>query len=328
MALTDMAGVARANSLLSIPPDLIEDGDNSRRWPDTDVLELAMDILEHGQIVPAVVAYTKDPDGAEHISMVEGHRRLAAVRYINEQGLYTGEDGKVVKLSIRCENVNKKVDRFDVSVAGNLQRKGLSAIDLAHDINIMKSKGRTQTEIAKKLGISEPTVSRTLKLLTLPVALQKKIHKGEIAAETGYELASMTPEERDAFLAGRAKPAPATQAQAQGPGGAAATAADGATTPAAAPDENTPEPQDDGRLTTEKVRKAKREAAEAGAETRGPKDRSRKVVYNQFEEWAGCDDGTIEDPIIKHCKVMVRFMDGTISSQGVLRSLRTLAEGE
>ena len=134
-------------------------------------------------------------------------------------------------------------------------------------------------------------------VLTLSVPIQKDIHKGKIAASVGYELAGMEPAERTKALE------------------IATTADEGPAEPAKA------------KPTRTSVRKAKREAAEKGAETKGSTARSRKEVYSLFTEWAACEDGTIAEGIRKLCATLVKYMDGETGDRAVLNRMREL-EGE
>jgi ParB/RepB/Spo0J family partition protein len=279
-AIVDLEGVSRANAYL-IPAETLEQGENSRRWPDQDILELALDIVDRGQLVPVSVAWEKatTPNADDRLVVVDGNRRVAAIRYINENGLAV--DGP---LKVRCEQF--KGEKFSASVAANLKRKGLTPIDLAHAITTLEKAGKPRKEIAKLLEISEALISRTLKLTTLPAAVQKDIHKGKIAASVGYEMA--------------------------GDEGAAQTVAE--------------ESAAGEQPTVEKIRKVRREKAEKGEEVAGPKARSRKVVYNLFQEWAGCTDGTIEDEVKKFSAAMVEYMDGSCGDRKILNRLREMME--
>ena len=302
MTITDVAGVTRSNAY-KVPPEELREGPHSRRWLDPDVTELALDILERGQLVPALVQWSKDGQGKDCLEIVEGHRRAAAIRYINENGLYT-ERNEVAVLKVRCELFTGQ-GSFAASVAANHKRKGLTPIDRAHSIATLEQGGMTRKDIAKLLEVSEPTLTQDLKLLTLSAKLQKDIHNGKLAASIGYELAGMEPAERDKAL----EPAPTTD-----PSTAAGGQTGGQTASQAKP-------------TRTSVRKAKRDKAERGEAVSGSVSRSRKEVYNLFAEWAGCGDGSIEDPIMKLCAAIVKYMDGGCGDRAILNRMRELAEG-
>lgn len=296
MQLTDVQGVTRANAYM-VPVEELHEGKHSRRWADQDVLELALSIADQGQLVPILVKWAKNGEGQEVLEIVEGHRRAAAIRYINDNGLIV--DGP---LKVRAE-IYRGGEAFSASASANLNRKGLTAIDLAHCITTLEAEGKSRKEIAKLLGISEALISRTLKLLTLPAALQRDIHKGKISAEAGYELADSTPEEREEVLA-------TSREQAKEGGKEEAKAAAG------------------GKVTRTQVRKAKRTRAERGEETSGPKAMSRKEFRKVFEDFAACDDGTIEEPIQKLCKTILDLIDGKAGERAVLNRMRELGDSK
>lgn len=292
-AIVDVAGVTRANAYM-VPPEELYQGKNSRRWADTEISELAQDIFERGQLVPILVAWEKGEDDTEHLVVVDGNRRVSAIRYINEN---PEKFKNKPPLKVLCQQF-KGAEKFSASVVTNLKRRGLSAIDRAHSIATLEEEGKTRKDIAKLLEVSEATVSQDLKLLSLSAAIQKDIHKGKIAASVGYELAGMEPAERTKALE--------TSTTTAGESGQA-------------------EPKT--KPTRTSVRKAKREAAEKGAETKGSTARSRKEVYSLFTEWAACEDGTIAEGIRKLCITLVKYMDGETGDRAVLNRMREL-EGE
>ncbi len=307
-SITDLAGVTRTNAY-NIPPELLQQGDNSRRWADTEVMELALDIIERGQLIPVLV--DRQEDGT--VLIVDGNRRVAAIRYINENGLAVGEP-----LKVRCESYRGgKGEAFAASVSTNLKRKGLTPIDLAHSISTLERQGKTRKEIAKLLEISESLISQTLKLTTLPADIQRRVHKGEISASAAYELADMTKEQREEALElvkkGKAAASSSTSPSAARAGGTGGESGPGSGDPAP--------------LTArEAVRKVKRSRAEKGEEVAGPTQRSRKEIVNLFTEWASCTDGTIEEGILKFAKTMVEYMAGKVGDRAVLNRLRELKD--
>ncbi len=297
MQIIDVKGVTRANAY-NIPTDELREGPHSRRWADQDILELALDIVDRGQIVAALVRWRKDDQAKEYLEIVEGNRRVAAIRYINENGLSPN-----CPLPVRCE-LFRGAESFAASVAANIKRKGLSPIDRAHSIATLEKEGKSRKEIAKLLEVSEALISRDLTLLTLSVALQKDVHKGKLSAEVGYELASLTPEDRTKALESGVTPAGKTESTGQS------------------------QLSTEAKPVREAVRRLKREKAERGEDTKGSTARSRKEVYNLFSDYAGCQDGTIEDPIKKLCAAIVAYMDGKAGDRAVLNRMRELAEGE
>jgi ParB/RepB/Spo0J family partition protein len=267
-------------------------------------MELALDILERGQLVPAII--DKHEDGT--VAVVDGNRRVAAIRYVNENGLSVKGP-----LKVRCEQYRgEEGETFAASVSTNLKRKGLTPIDLAHSISTLERQGKTRKEIAKLLEISESLISQTLKLTTLPADIQRRVHKGEIPASAAYELADMPKGQREEALDLVKKGKASSKALGgEGSGGSDTGSGAGAPTPVTA---------------REAVRQVKRSKAEKGEEVAGPTQRSRKEIVNLFTEWAGCTDGTIEESILKFAKTMVEYMAGKVGDRAVLNRLRELKD--
>jgi hypothetical protein len=192
-------------------------------------------------------------------------------------------------------------------VVTNTKRKPLSPIDLAHSISTLEKEGKARKEIAKLLEISESLISKTLKLLNLPAGVQKDIHKGKISFDAGYEMAN--------------DPAEAETTTEET--GTAAETASGASSGRSAKGRKSA--GEAAKPTRESIRKSRRERAERGEATSGSTSRSRKEVRNLFVEWAGCQDGTLEEPIMKFAATLVKYMDGEVGDRAVLNRLRELA---
>jgi len=87
-------------------------------------------------------------------------------------------------------------------LACNLQREDLSPIDRAEAIrSLMKESSMTADEVAKRLGQSPATVSRTLTVLKLPEALRTQVASGQIPADAAYLLARVDDPARQSELA-------------------------------------------------------------------------------------------------------------------------------
>jgi ParB-like partition proteins len=322
--ILDVKGAARANSYM-LPVEALNAGENSRKIPDTDVADMVQDILVRGQLQPILVQWNTD----SQLEIVDGHRRVLAITKINaDLNLNAG-----VTLKVECKRFSgKPEDSFAASVAANLKRKDLSPIDRAYDILMLEKQGKTRQEIAKLMGISEPLISRSLKLPKLPAAIQRKVHTGEIAAETAYELADMKPEDRAKAM----EPTPAETNTAAPETHFEAPEAHFETpgTPIGAPETHIPtaephqKPTKPAKVTRERIRQVKRDKAERGEETQGPTGRSRKEIRTQFEDWAKRDDQTIEESIQKLCAAIVKFIDGDIGERAILTRMRELKEGE
>jgi ParB-like chromosome segregation protein Spo0J len=308
---------------------------NSRKIPDTDVAETVDDMLrridkgQQPQLQPILVQWNAEGK----LEIVDGHRRVESITRINaDPKLSASHPLLILPLKVRCERFSgKPEDSFEASVAANLQRKELSPMDRAYDIQQFEKMGKSRKEISQIMGISEPLISRSLKLTTLPVAIQRKVHKREIAAETAYELADMQPEDRDKAMGSKlVGPVPIALAETNTEPGETHPQPDdvhslmGETH--TEPGETHEKPAKPQKLTRERIRQVKRDKAERGEETSGPVGRSKKEIRNQFEEWAKRDDQTIEEPIRKLSASMVKFIDGEIGERAILTRMRELSE--
>jgi ParB-like chromosome segregation protein Spo0J len=90
-------------------------------------------------------------------------------------------------------------------VVMNVQRKGLMPLEFAHAMReLMEGAGYNVSEAAAACGFSVATVSRHLKLLEAPSAVQAKVASGELAASTAYEIAKVADPARRIELANEA----------------------------------------------------------------------------------------------------------------------------
>ena len=313
MKLVELDGVSRANAY-QIPPEHLQIGENPRTKPDKEIRELADSILEHGQLVPVIV-YT-DEQGDPHI--LDGNRRVEAIRYINERTLN-------LPLKVRCE-VFKGPDAYEASVTATHKRKGFSAIDLGKIIQTLEAKGRSRKEIAKLLEISEPLISRTLKLTTLPAKVQRDIHSGKIPAEAGYEMAGLTEQEQAMVL--EDSPPARSETNRDRSEAQRAQSETGRPEPETPPvsDEMAGDKAPKPKPLRQAIRKLKREKAQRGETSTGATGLSRKEIREIFAEWADCQDGTIEEPIMKLAQAVVKCIDGEVGSRAVLNRMRELVE--
>ncbi len=305
--IVNVAGVSRANGYY-VPTERLSIQQDSRRWASgtKDIAELAESIVLNGQLLPLLVAWGKSSEGKEELVVVAGRRRLAAICYINShpelvERLNKAHQEAVVKLDdlplpVLCLQY-KGPESFTAAAIENVHRNGLGPVDRAHCIATLEQEGKTRREIAGILRISESLISCDLKLLTLPISTQREINEGRLAASVGYEMAGENQ---------KAEPE---------------TSAAGATSSREEPKASA----ETAKPTRESIRQKKRERAERGEQVSGPISRSRKVIYNDFAEFAGCGDGTVEEPIKKAFSVMLRYMDGKVGIRAVLNQLRDLS---
>lgn len=126
--------------------------------------ELAVSIRENGLIQPLVVQRIPGRDGYQ---VVAGHRRLAAVRRL---------DWAKAPCIVRRDMLPD--EELLAMLVENGQRAGLDPIEEARALNKLKAGGMSDSEIARKIGRSQPLVSGRLSLLALPVEAQEELRAG------------------------------------------------------------------------------------------------------------------------------------------------------
>jgi ParB/RepB/Spo0J family partition protein len=197
---------------------------NTRRFQTTreSIASLAMSMLEDGQQEPVKVAQL--PDGTYHL--IWGFRRWQAAVTINEEKLSEApfrlqaivdtiqapaEGARVVTMALTAKGVV-------AGIVENTQRVGLGPLDEAYAIQRLKETGLNQAAIARKMAVSQATVTQRLKLLELPVVAQKRVNRQEVPVEAALLALGAEGEEREAAIkslttrpAGRAKTVPAEE---------------------------------------------------------------------------------------------------------------------
>lgn len=87
----------------------------------------------------------------------------------------------------------------------NHQRAPLVPLDFARGVDVvMKACAWSKSDIARKLGVSPATITRSLALLTLPESILKRVESGEITADSAYRLSQIEDVVRQTQLADEA----------------------------------------------------------------------------------------------------------------------------
>lgn len=147
--------------------------------------QLAASVGEVGVLQPILVRETDD--GYE---VIAGERRLRAARRV---GLTT------IPALIRRAAGSATLE---AALVENLHREDLNALEEAAAYHqLMDEFGLTQDQIAARVGRSRSAVANTVRLLQLPVALQRMIVEGLLTAGHGRTLLAVQNEEDQRALA-------------------------------------------------------------------------------------------------------------------------------
>ncbi len=154
---------------------------------DTDLVELANSLREHGLVQPIVVRAHGD-----RYQLIAGQRRLFAARRLGW--------GKV---PVRVLEVDDR-QMSEIAIVENLQRRDLDPLEKAASFKqYLASWGGTQDELAKRLSIDRSTVANLIRLLELPQAVQKRLRSGAISMGHARALLPLGDEEEQSRLADR-----------------------------------------------------------------------------------------------------------------------------
>jgi len=154
-------------SIMEVPLDQIVPNPHQPRtnFNEERLNELAGSIKEHGILQPLVVSQA----GKEGYELIAGERRLEA--------------SKIAGLE-KVPVILKKVDdqkKVELALVENIQRDNLNPIEEARAYKKMQDTfALTQEEIANQVSKSRSAVANSLRLLSLPVEIQRALAEGKI----------------------------------------------------------------------------------------------------------------------------------------------------
>ena len=151
--------------------------------------ELAQSIQVHGVIQPIVVC----PRGDGTYIIIAGERRYKACKML------------------RMETIPVIIKRYteqemkEIALIENLQRDDLNPIETAYAMKqLVDEFGFTQEALAKRLGISRPNVTNTIRLLSLAPEVMTMVEQGKLAPNSARALVMITDKELQVDLAKKA----------------------------------------------------------------------------------------------------------------------------
>ena len=150
--------------------------------------ELAESIREFGIIQPIMV---RSLDGGGLYEIISGERRYKAAKML---GLAT----------VPCI-INQNVDdiaSIEMALIENIQRDDLTPIELSHTFKQLIDEFKlTHEELSKRIGKSRAAITNSLRLLLLPLEVQKMVDAGSLSAGHARTLLSLENKEEQIKLA-------------------------------------------------------------------------------------------------------------------------------
>jgi len=167
MADEELVVLQDSDRILKVSPDRIVINPQQPRmhFSESALNDLAESIKQHGIIQPLVV--TKKGNDFE---LIAGERRLRSARLVGLQE---------VPVIVRAEKEQKKLE---LALIENLQREDLNPLESANAYQrLINEFNITQEEVAKKVGKARSSIANTLRLLSLPLAIQEALAVGKIS---------------------------------------------------------------------------------------------------------------------------------------------------
>ena len=162
-----------------LPVELIcANPDQPRRvFDDQELMELSDSIREFGIIQPIIVK--KDSKGL--YLLIAGERRLRAASLAG-----------LKKVPVIIREADEKESAL-LALVENVQRENLNYIEEAIAYRkLMDEYGLTQTEIAKRMGKQQSTISNKIRLLTLPSDIQEVLAENHLTERHARALLKVT----------------------------------------------------------------------------------------------------------------------------------------
>ena len=166
-AVDETSTQGRGNEVLKIPVESVVPNPNQPRYffDGENLDQLAASIREHGVVQPIIV--TRLADG--RFELIAGERRLRASKLIG---------ATEIPAIVREADAQQKLE---LAIIENIQRHDLNAIEEAKAYKRLSEEfGLKQEEIAQKMGKGRAAVANTMRLLDLPVEIQRGVIEGKI----------------------------------------------------------------------------------------------------------------------------------------------------
>lgn len=150
-------------------------------FDDEALMELSQSIRENGLIHPITVRQEKD--GYE---IVAGERRYRAMKIAG-----------MIEIPVIVIDADE-VQMAEMALVENIQRENLSAIEEANSyVQIMKTTGISQSQLALKLGKSQSSIANKIRLLQLDEEVQQAVTARRITERHARALLALPKEKQE-----------------------------------------------------------------------------------------------------------------------------------
>jgi ParB family transcriptional regulator, chromosome partitioning protein len=178
------------NRIVELPLVKVTPNKNQPRqyFKEETLNELAESIREFGIIQPIIV---RSLDGGGLYEIISGERRYKAAKML---GLAT----------VPCI-INQNIDdvaSIEMALIENIQRDDLTPIELSHTFKQLIDEFKlTHEELSKRIGKSRAAITNSLRLLLLPLEVQKMVDTGSLSAGHARTLLSLENKQEQIKLA-------------------------------------------------------------------------------------------------------------------------------
>lgn len=175
-------------SFLEVGIDLIKPNPWQPRkiFKEDKLEELSASIKEHGVLQPLVVVPL--PDG--YYQLIVGERRLRASKLAG-----------LTKIPVIIRDAVEEQKKLELALIENIQRHNLDPIEEAQAYQqLIDTYHITQEEVAKKVGKHRTTVTNLLRLLHLPLKIQRAVAEGVISEGHARAILAVSGMERQLAL--------------------------------------------------------------------------------------------------------------------------------
>jgi ParB family chromosome partitioning protein len=161
-----------------------------RRFEETELERLADSIRRYGVLQPVVVRRAA-PGAPRPYELVVGERRWRAAQRAGRE-----------TVPAVVQDVEPR-DLLEVALVENIQRRDLNPIELGQAFRALLAAGRSQEEVAERVGLDRSTVANHLRLLELPKELQEDVELGTLSMGHAKALLQLQNPERRRHLRDR-----------------------------------------------------------------------------------------------------------------------------